>query len=265
MSTINEDVSAIKTIQDGLVNNKVARFSYTQKAYIDNIVDGVDTYNVNNEQNIPNGTAEIMKVNDTIINKGYRAQASSITRMLMNHFLGRISYNLNKVNDNMKSLIDSLNSHLGKANGIATLDANAKLPQTQLPDILGKANGIATLDANAKLPQTQLPDISPDLSRARKIILMNGNLVTWNAEFDCWILEVRVTTFAVISLSINGNTDYTPKFHINTIKVGDKQYYTSNPVYRCPYFVKKGTSITLDSAGPNGSYIVVAPCMYVNA
>ena len=134
-----------------------------------------------------------------------------------------------------------------------------------MPDILGKANGIATLDANAKLPQTQLPDISPDLSRARKIILMNGNLVTWNAEFDCWILEVRVTTFAVISLSINGNTDYTPKFHINTIKVGDTPYHISNPVYRCPYFVKKGTSITLDGVGPNGSYIVVAPCMYVNA
>ena len=94
---------------------------------------------------------------------------------------------------------------------------------------------------------------------------MNGNLVTWNAEFDCWILEVRVTTFAVISLSINGNTDYTPKFHINTIKVGDTPYHISNPVYRCPYFVKKGTSITLDGVGPNGSYIVVAPCMYVNA
>ena len=113
MSTINEDVSAIKTIQDGLVNNKVARFSYTQKAYIDNIVDGVDTYNVNNEQNIPNGTADIMKVNDTIINKGYRAQASSITRMLMNHFLGRISYNLNKVNDNMLSLLQSITTNLG--------------------------------------------------------------------------------------------------------------------------------------------------------
>ena len=172
MSTINEDVSAIKTIQDGLVNNKVARFSYTQKAYIDNIVDGVDTYNVNNEQNIPNGTADIMKVNDTIINKGYRAQASSITRMLMNHFLGRISYNLNKVNDNMKSLIDSLNSHLGKANGIATLDANAKLPKTQLPDILGKANGIATLDANAKLPQTQLPNI---LGKANGIATLDSD------------------------------------------------------------------------------------------
>ena len=267
MGTLTEDLSAIKTIQDGLVNNKVARFSYTQKAYIDNIVDGVDTYNVNNEQNIPNGTADIMKVNDTIINKGYRAQASSITRMLMNHFLGRISYNLNKVNDNMLSLLQSITTNLGnvvntgdsatpvsggttkfttggaytelnkkndkititanetsvydgtgvvlkgtstetnptsmevrpvsviwdyikskadsiyvklsqlsdisgKANGIATLDANAKLPQTQLPDILGKANGIATLDANAKLPQTQLPDI---LGKANGIATLDSD------------------------------------------------------------------------------------------
>ena len=154
MGTINEDVSAIKTIQDGLVKNKVARFSYTQKAYTDNIVDGVDTYNVNNEQNIPNGTAAIMKVNDTIINKGYRAQASSITRMLMNHFLGRISYNLNKVNDNMKSLIDSLNSHLGTANGIATLDSDGKVQKSQLN--LGTANGIATLDSDGKVQKSQL-------------------------------------------------------------------------------------------------------------
>ena len=265
MSTINEDVSAIKTIQDGLVNNKVARFSYTQKAYIDNIVDGVDTYNVNNEQNIPNGTAEIMKVNDTIINKGYRAQASSITRMLMNHFLGRISYNLNKVNDNMKSLIDSLNSHLGKKNGIATLDANAKLPKTQLPDILGKANGIATLDANAKLPQTQLPDISPDLIRAKEIILKNGNLATWHAEFDCWILEVKTPGTSTVSLAINGRTDYTPKYFVRSITIDGRPNYIVNPVFRCPYFVKKGTPITLDGVMSDGSGIIVAPCKYVNA
>ena len=241
MSTINEDVSAIKTIQDGLVNNKVARFSYTQKAYIDNIVDGVDTYNVNNEQNIPNGTAEIMKVNDTIINKGYRAQASSITRMLMNHFLGRISYNLNKVNDNMKSLIDSLNSHLGKA------------------------NGIATLDANAKLSQTQLPDISPDLSRAREIILKNGNLVTWHAEFDCWILEVNAPGTSTVSLAINGKTDYTPEYFVRSVIVDGRPNYIVNPVFRCPYFVKKGTLITLDGVTQDGAGIIVAPCKYVNA
>ena len=360
MGTLTEDLSAIKTIQDGLVNNKVARFSYTQKAYIDNIVDGVDTYNVNNEQNIPNGTADIMKVNDTIINKGYRAQASSITRMLMNHFLGRISYNLNKVNDNMLSLLQSITTNLGnvvntgdsatpvsggttkfttggaytelnkkndkititanetsvydgtgvvlkgtstetnptsmevrpvsviwdyikskadsiyvklsqlsdisgKANGIATLDANAKLPQTQLPDILGKANGIATLDANAKLPQTQLPDISPDLIRAKEIILKNGNLATWHAEFDCWILEVKAPGTSTISLAINGRTNYTPKYFVRSVTVDGRPNYIVNPVFRCPYFVKKGTPITLDGAIPDGSGIIVAPCKYVNA
>ena len=108
MSTLKEDLTAIKKIQDGLVSNKVARFAYTQNAYVTNTVNGVDEYNVNNEQNIPNGTASIMKVNSTVLDKGYRAQASSITRMLMNHFLGRISYNLNKINDNMQSLLNTL-------------------------------------------------------------------------------------------------------------------------------------------------------------
>ena len=177
MGTINEDVSAIKTIQDGLVKNKVARFSYTQKAYTDNIVDGVDTYNVNNEQNIPNGTAAIMKVNDTIINKGYRAQASSITRMLMNHFLGRISYNLNKVNDNMKSLIDSLNSHLGTANGIATLDSDGKVQKSQLN--LGTANGIATLDSDGKLKLEQSPVSKFTLIKEFKNITGTGSSITF--------------------------------------------------------------------------------------
>ena len=108
MSEFTEALEGIKEIQDGLVNNKVARFSYTQNAYDTNTVDGVNEYNVNNEQNIPNGTASIMKVNSTVLDKGYRAQASSITRMLMNHFLGRISYNLNKINDNMQSLLNIL-------------------------------------------------------------------------------------------------------------------------------------------------------------
>ena len=336
MGTLTEDLSAIKTIQDGLVNNKVARFSYTQKAYIDNIVDGVDTYNVNNEQNIPNGTADIMKVNDTIINKGYRAQASSITRMLMNHFLGRISYNLNKVNDNMLSLLQSITTNLGnvvntgdsatpvsggttkfttggaytelnKKNDKITITANETsvydstgvvlkgtstetnptsmevrpvsviwdyikskadsiyVKLSQLSDISGKANGIATLDANAKLPQTQLPDISPDLIRAREIILKNGHLVTWHAEFDCWILEIKASVTSTISLAINGRTDYTPEYFVRSIMIDGRPHYIMNPAFRCPYFVKKGTPITLDGAMPDGSGIIVAPCKYVNA
>ena len=210
MSTINEDVSAIKTIQDGLVNNKVARFSYTQKAYIDNIVDGVDTYNVNNEQNIPNGTAEIMKVNDTIINKGYRAQASSITRMLMNHFLGRISYNLNKVNDNMKSLIDSLNSHLGKKNGIATLDANAKLPQTQLPNILGKANGIATLDSDGKLKLEQSPVSRFTLIKAFKNITGTRSSINFGVITPDGLDYLPVGLYMINIIGDSGEVFYLP-------------------------------------------------------
>ena len=134
MSTLQEDLVTIDTLEDKVVKNKVARFAYTEKAYTKDLVDGVDTYDVNKEQNIPNGSASIMKVNETVLNKGYRAQASSITRMLMNHFLGRISYNLNKVNDVVSSFIKTVKKNLGAANGIATLDEAGRIPYTQLPE-----------------------------------------------------------------------------------------------------------------------------------
>ena len=181
MSTLKEDLTAIKEIQDGLVNNKVARFSYTHKAYTDNTVDGVNEYNVNNEQNIPNGTASIMKVNSTVLDKGYRAQASSITRMLMNHFLGRISYNLNKINDNMQSLLNTLitklPSNIGNADTATRLqtartiniqdstatntgtgasfdgseNATIKLPATIEANIVGKSSKATTADTADKV------------------------------------------------------------------------------------------------------------------
>ena len=147
MGTLNEDLTAIKTIEDGLISNKVAKFAYTDLAYSCNCVAGVETYDANNEQNIPVGTASVMKVNDTVLNKGYRAQASSVTRMLLNHFLGRLSYNLNKVNDNVANLLNTLISHRGTANGLATLDANAKVPNSEIPlNIVRTVNGVGTAD-----------------------------------------------------------------------------------------------------------------------
>lgn len=150
MGTLNEDLTEIKSVEDALTSNKVARFAYTENAYNNNDADGVDVYNVDNEQNIPNGTASIMKVNQTVINKGYRAQASSITRMLMNHFLGRLSYNVNKVNDNMSSLLSTLQSHLGTSNGIATLDADGRVPYSQLPESAMEYKG--TWNASTNTP-----------------------------------------------------------------------------------------------------------------
>lgn len=127
LTTIKEDIS------DGVVANKVSRFAYKQQAYEDNDADGTDSYDVNQDNNIPNGTASVMKVNQTVIELGWRARASSITRMLMNHFLGRVSYNLNKANDMINSILSNLISYLGTADGIATLDSNAKIKPAQLP------------------------------------------------------------------------------------------------------------------------------------
>lgn len=134
MGTLNEDLAECKRVEDTLTSNKVSRFAYTQRAYADDNANGVETYNFDNEQNIPLGTPEVMKVNTTVVDKGYRAQASSITRMLMNHFLGRISYNLNKINDVMSNLLSTIQSHLGTANGVATLDENGRIPFSQLPE-----------------------------------------------------------------------------------------------------------------------------------
>ena len=132
MGTLNEDLSAIKEVEDKIVANKVARFAYTDEAYTTNDANGVAEYNVNNAQNIPTADASVLKVNETVLSKGYRAQASSITRMLVNHFFGRMSYNLNKVNDNVSNLIATLIGHRGTANGFATLDEYGRIPSSQL-------------------------------------------------------------------------------------------------------------------------------------
>ena len=136
MTTLKEEIEAIKSLQDGIVKNKVGNFAYTDEAYTNNNADGVEIYDVNQSQNIPVPDPDVLKVNPTVLTKGYRAQASSVTRMLMNHFFGRTSYNLNKVNDFFLSLLTKLSAYLGKANGIATLDSNVKVPVEQLQNII---------------------------------------------------------------------------------------------------------------------------------
>ena len=111
---LNQDLDNIKAIEDKLTANKVAKFAYTDHAYDNPLTeaDGVTYYNVDNEQNIPVADPSVMNVNETVLTKGWRSQASSITRMLMNHFLGRVSYNLNKLNDNMSALLTTLRTNL---------------------------------------------------------------------------------------------------------------------------------------------------------
>lgn len=124
MGTLNEDLSAIKEVEDKIIANKVARFAYTDEAYTTNDANGVTEYDVSKEQNIPTADASVLKVNETVLSRGYRAQASSVTRMLLNHFFGRMSYNLNKVNDNVSNLIATLIRHRG-----TDKDVTAKTPR----------------------------------------------------------------------------------------------------------------------------------------
>ena len=130
---ISSELSSIKTnVSDKIVDNKVSRFAYTEQAYTDNEAEGVTAYDVNAEQNIPVGTASVMKVNQTVIEKGWRARASSITRMLMNHFLGRTSYNLNKANDLINAILNLFVTYIGSPDGLASLDSSGKVPATQI-------------------------------------------------------------------------------------------------------------------------------------
>ena len=68
--------------------------------------------------------------------------------------------------DSIQQTSALLGLNKGTANGIATLDSNAKIPSTQIPQLnyistteKGAANGVATLDSHSKIPSVQLPSL----------------------------------------------------------------------------------------------------------
>ena len=134
MSSLLEELNKNKAIEDAVQPNKMSKFAYTEKAYEDNDASGVDSFDFEAEQNIPSNKLTVLQTNETIILKGFRAQASSVTRQLLNHFFGRASYNLNKVHDVVKGVLDAFVNFIGKANGVATLDENGRIPYSQLPE-----------------------------------------------------------------------------------------------------------------------------------
>jgi hypothetical protein len=98
------DLQLIKSIAESLDRNRIARFSYTDKAFDDDDADGVENFDKDAEQNVPLKTHT--EYAETVLNKGLRAQGASIPRMGWNHFLGRASYNLNKLVQKIVSFFD---------------------------------------------------------------------------------------------------------------------------------------------------------------
>ena len=150
MSTLLEELNKNKIIEDAVQPNKMSKFAYTEKAYNDNDAAGVDSFNFEAEQNIPSDKISVLQTNETVILKGFRAQASVVPRMLFDHFFGRASYNLNKVHDVVKGVLDAFVKFIGKANGIATLDENGRIPYSQLPESAMEFKG--TWDASTNTP-----------------------------------------------------------------------------------------------------------------
>ena len=266
MSEFTEALEGIKEIQDGLVNNKVARFSYTQNAYDTNTVDGINEYNINNEQNIPNGAASIMKVNSTILDKGYRAQASSITRMLMNHFLGRISYNLNKINDNMQSLLNTLITKFPTsfpANG-GTADSATIANKVANSLTFGSKTYNGSSAQTITASDLGLGLLPPDLTKAKEITIVDSasTILTFTVPSDGWILEVNTSKDVSIFILIDGegSMEKTPCQKV------DGPYTTPNGTgyirnyLNCPFPVKKGQKITSGIKQAN-SHLIFAPCI----
>lgn len=95
-----------------LASGRVANFAYTDTAYACDNVAGTANYNFSQDQNIPLGNAGVLNTTSDILAKGVRSQASSLTRMMLNHFYGRTSYNVNKLADHLLSLFRTIKNFI---------------------------------------------------------------------------------------------------------------------------------------------------------
>lgn len=148
---LKDEILTLKNKEGTLTDNKVCNFAYDDTAFEDDTTagaNGVTTYNYNNHNNIPVKDPTVLKINATIIAKGFRSQVSVLPRMLLNHIFGRVSYNLNKTVDTLNSLLSNIYNYIGQPNGLATLDNTGRLPYSQLPLSAVEYKGAWNADTN---------------------------------------------------------------------------------------------------------------------
>ena len=132
MTDVNKDVEELIT-KEGYINGakaKVAPFSYDSISYANETqkgIEGVSEYSYGNNQNIPIGDAKNLNINATTLAKGFRAQASSVPRQVMNHFFGRTSFNLNKIHEWFLRFLGYFQTHLRQDNNLWSPTAKYEL------------------------------------------------------------------------------------------------------------------------------------------
>ena len=136
--SLASDLITLRTKIETLTGeNSVSTFAYTETAYNNDDANGHADFIEARENNIPLANNSVIKLSTLVTNKGFREQASSFPRMFINHFCGRVSYNLNKTVDVLYALLVALTSNtLASANGLATLDSNGRVPENQITEDL---------------------------------------------------------------------------------------------------------------------------------
>lgn len=207
--SIKENIEVLKSKEEKYQNNKVSKLSYSDTAYTEDLVEGNPDFSESAEQNIPLGTAENLHLPKVMLDKGQRAQASFLFRSMLNHFLGRASYNLNKAHDYFLALLQSLISYIAEPNGVATLDNTGRIPVTQVPE--DSINLLGTWDAETNTPTLQdgegingdlyLVSVEgeQDLGSGLQYFFVNDKVVYQNGIWN------RIPVGELISL--NGNFD----------------------------------------------------------
>lgn len=159
--SIQSDLTDIKTRSQGLKDNQVTNLAYDQTAYNNNSVASPDHYDWAQHNNIPPQTIADMKMTSQQIEKGFRLRFPILNKYFFNAFFGRVSYNLNKLNDFFYSAVDALINALGTPNGLAILDSNGRLPASQATETLMSLKGAWSASTNT-------PHLSDAMSGAVK-------------------------------------------------------------------------------------------------
>lgn len=101
----------------------------------------------------------------------------------------------------MATVLKSIIANRGAAGGIASLDANSKVPDTQIGR--GSANGVASLGANGKVPAAQLPPTAPaPTGVVSGMLVAFGGTVVPNGWLECNGAAVSRTTHAALFTAI---------------------------------------------------------------
>ena len=100
------DLKEIGDVIENLDQNKIARLAYTETAFDNDDADGVDAFDRNKEQNIPSIAS--VDYNPSVYQYGIRTQGASMTRQVWNHYIGRASYNINKIVQKVKGIVNIL-------------------------------------------------------------------------------------------------------------------------------------------------------------